>query len=440
MSATQAAKTEIRFKALAVRRQTIHLSPITIKPKGETMRSFFAGLALVGYVLTTGIAAQQKLSTPSTGLQLVPITACRLVDTRQPDGPFGGPPIQGGTSRSFPVPQGGCGIPSNAGAYLLNVSVIPLPRLGYLTVYPTGENPGVTTTMNSPDGRIKTNAAIVPAGTEGSISVYASDTTNVVIDMFGYFAPPSGSTLMYFPLTPCRVIDTRGPDGPLGGPYLLPLIERDFPVLLSPCIPQGASAVAYSFNITALPRQSGTDFVKVWPEGQPQPLPGTVEDGNGIPVSNAAIVPAGTGGGIAAVAGNSTDLVADITGYFAPAAPGGLSLNAVPPCRVLDTRHQALGFIGELTVPVLSPPRLPCVTARNAQAFVFSATAYPQGPLEYLTLWADASPQPNTWTLNAADGAVASNMAIVSSTDGSIDVYAPSRTQMTLDVMTYFAP
>jgi len=412
---------------------------VHISQKGKAMRFFLASLALLGCVLTAGSAAQQSETPASAGLRLVPITPCRLVDTRMPNGPFGGPPIQGGTYRSFPVPQGGCGIPANAGAYLLSVTVIPLPGLGYLTVYPTGENPGVTTTMNSPDGRIKSNAAIVPAGTNGSINVYASDTTDVIIDMFGYFAPPSGSTLMYFPLAPCRVIDTRGPVGPLGGPSLRPLSERDFPVLQSPCIPQGAGAVAYSFNVTALP-QVDSLYVKVWPEGEPQPLPGTVEVQNGVPVSNAAIVPAGTGGGIAVVAGNSTDLVVDINGYFAPPAPGGLSLYPVPPCRVLDTRHRALGFTGELTVPVLNPGRLPCVVARNAQAFVFSATAYPQGSLEYLTLWADGSPQPYTWTLNAVDGAVNSNMAIVSSTNGSIDVYAPGRTQMTLDIMTYFAP
>ena len=140
------------------------------------------------------------------------------------------------------------------------------------------------------------------------------------------------------------------------------------------------------------------------------------------------------------MAGLSGDLIVDINGYFAPAASGGLSLYSVPPCRVLDTRHRALGFIGELTVPVQNPSRLPCVASRNVQAFVFNATAYPQGPLEYLTLWPDGIPQPDTWTLNAADGAVTSNMAIVSSTNGSIDVYAPSRTQMTLDIMTYFAP
>src|SRR5271167_3761059 len=51
----------------------------------------------------------------SNGLQFVPVSPCRVVDTRGPNGPFGGPPIQGGTSRSFPLPQGACDIPPSAG-------------------------------------------------------------------------------------------------------------------------------------------------------------------------------------------------------------------------------------------------------------------------------------------------------------------------------------
>ena len=54
-------------------------------------------------------------------IQLVPVTPCRLVDTRQ----NGGHPIQGGTSQNFTIPQlGGCGIPTNAAAYSLNVTVV----------------------------------------------------------------------------------------------------------------------------------------------------------------------------------------------------------------------------------------------------------------------------------------------------------------------------
>ena len=39
--------------------------------------------------------------------------------------------------------------------------------------------------------------------------MYVTNTTNVVLDINGYFAPVSGSTLAFYPLTPCRVADTR---------------------------------------------------------------------------------------------------------------------------------------------------------------------------------------------------------------------------------------
>ena len=43
--------------------------------------------------------------------------------------------------------------------------------------------------MNSLDGRVVANAAIVPAGTSGAVSVFVSDATDVLIDVSGYFAP-----------------------------------------------------------------------------------------------------------------------------------------------------------------------------------------------------------------------------------------------------------
>ena len=80
---------------------------------------------------------------------------------------------------------------------------------------------------------MKANAAVVPAGTGGAISVYATDTTDVALDINGYFVPVSSSSLVFFPLTPRRVADTRKPTGPLGGPSLQAAQERDFPVLSS---------------------------------------------------------------------------------------------------------------------------------------------------------------------------------------------------------------
>jgi len=376
----------------------------------------------------------------SNGLQFVPVPPCRVVDTRGPNGPFGGPPIQGGTFRSFPLPQGACNIPASAGAYVFTVTVIPNGRLSLLTVYPTGENRGAVTTMVSLDGRIKSDPTVVPAGTNGAVSVYASDTTNVVIDIGGYFAPVSQNTLQFYPLPPCRVVDTRGPNGPLGGPYLPGGQERDFPVLESPCT-QGLNPLAYSMNFTAIPR-GPLSYLTVWPTGQAQPLAITLTDPTGTVVADAGIVAAGINGAISVYPSNDTDLVIDIDGFFAPPGSGGLSLYpTTAPCHAFDSRKSVfdLGFSGMIVAPVALPGN-PCGLPSSAQAFVFNATVYPPGALGYLTLWPDGDPQPFVSNLNALDGSVTSNMAIVPNLNGLTDAFASNTTLLSLDVLSYFAP
>ena len=381
----------------------------------------------------------------TTPVQFLPVTPpCRLVDTRTQYGGKG--PIQGGTFQSFNLAQSaqnkGCANLSLAGAYSLNVTVVPPGPLGYLTVWPTGEIMPYGSTMNSPDGRVKANAAIVPSGSN-SVSVFASDTTDVVIDIDGYFEQAGQSTLAFYTLPPCRVADTRKNNFPqgLGAPHLSGGMPRDFPVLSSTCnIPN--SALAYSLNFTAVPYPSQgypLGYLEVWPTGNEPAKPvSTLNNPTGTVVANAAIVPAGSGGEITALASDNTDLVIDINGYFAP--PGGqnaLSLYPAVPCRVIDTRKGSGLFIHELTVSVVGSP---CAPPSTAQAYVFNATVVPSGLLGYLTLWPDPGQQPGVSTLNALDGAITSNMAIVPNIDGSTDAYASDLTQLILDISSYFAP
>jgi hypothetical protein len=74
--------------------------------------------------------------TPSAS-RFVPVTPCRIADTRNAAGPFGGPSLPGQTSRDFAIPNSACGIPSTAVAYSLNVAVVPSGPLGFLTLWPT---------------------------------------------------------------------------------------------------------------------------------------------------------------------------------------------------------------------------------------------------------------------------------------------------------------
>jgi N-acetylneuraminic acid mutarotase len=364
----------------------------------------------------------------------VPVTPCRIADTRNANGSFGGPALASGSTRSFPIPSSSCGIPSTAAAYSLNVTVVPNGALGYISMWPTGQAQPLVSTLNSLDGRIKSDAAIVPAGTGGAVSVFATDATNVILDINGYFVPTTVSTaLAFYPVTPCRVADTRNATGALGGPSLVGTQVRSFPVLSACSIP--SSAQAYSLNFTAIP-QGTLGYLSVWPAGQAQPLVSTLNALTGTVTANAAIVPAGTGGAVNLFVTNNADMVIDINGYFAPPGAGGLSLYTLTPCRVLDSRQNGAPFSGVLNVNVTASG---CGVPASAQAYVFNATVVPPASLGYVTLWPEGATQPLVSTLNAIDGSLTSNMAIVPAASGAVSAFTSNPTQLLLDISGYFA-
>jgi len=386
--------------------------------------------------MTQDLSTTATFTSPSSRYQFVASPPCRLVDTRQSS------PIQGGTSRDFAVPQlGGCNIPANAAAYSLNVTVVPHGPLGYLTIWPTGQQQPFVSTMNSVDGRTKANAAIVPAGNSGAVSVYVTDTTDVILDIDGYFATANQNSYQFYPVTPCRVLDTRDSHQPqgLGPPSLSDMGTRDLPVLTSPCLQGISNPHAYSFNVTVVPVNGRPlNYLTVWPSDQNQPYVSTLNNPTATVVANGAIVPAAvSNGNITVFAYNSTDVIMDINGYFA--APGqGYSFYPAAPCRVLDTRdNNGQPFSGERTVNVVASA---CAPPSSAKAYVFNATVVPSGFLDYLTLYPDGQSRPDASTLNAYDGYITSNLAIIPTTNGSIDSYASQLTQLILDISGYFAP
>jgi len=188
--------------------------------------------------------------------------------------------------------------------------------------------------------------------------------------------------------------------------------------------------------MTAVPH-GALGYLTVWPAGRQQPVVSTLNAPTGTVVANAAVVRAGDGGDVAVYPSDATDLIIDINGYWAPPGANGLSLYGLTPCRVLDTRQEGGDFSGMLVVNVEGSS---CSVPGTAAAYALNATVVPQASLGYLTLWADGQPQPSVSTLNAYDGAVTSNMAIVQTTNGSIDAYASDPTNLILDISNYFAP
>ena len=397
----------------------------------------------------TGTAASATWSFTATsgvtGLRFIPVTPCRVVDTRGADSTFGGPTMTASSSRDFPIPQSGCGIPATAQAYSLNVTVVPEGRLSFLTLWPAGRAKPLVSTLNSFGGIVVANAAIVPAGTGGAVSVYVTDPTDVIVDINGYFDTSTRpSSYSFYPATPCRIADTRGATGQFGGPEMGSHETRNFPIPLSSCaIPSTASA--YSLNVTVVP-PGYLGYLTTWPTGQAQPNASTLNSWTGKVVANAALVPAGSNGSVSVFVQDPTNVILDTNGYFAPpGTTGALTFYPVTPCRVADTRG-AVGAFGGPTMEAQTTrpfaiPASACSIPATAAAYSLNVTVVPSGVLPFLTTWPTGSAQPGVSTLNSFDGSVVANAAIVpAGTGGAINVYVANRTDVILDINGYFAP
>jgi hypothetical protein len=128
---------------------------------------------------------------PSPPLPLTAMNPCRIVDTRNAPGPFGGPALVANATRTFSIPSGPCaGIPSDASAYSLNFTVIGGSGVftnAFLTAWPTGDSQPTVSTLNFNANQLEANAAVVPAGTSGSINVFVNAPAHLLIDINGYY-------------------------------------------------------------------------------------------------------------------------------------------------------------------------------------------------------------------------------------------------------------
>jgi len=423
------------------------------KVSNEVLVQWFSGDGGEPSATSSDITNILPPPTITTALGFFPLTPCRMVDTRtsqrQP-GPLG-PPSLTASTRDFPLLSSNCNIPNSAQAYSINATVVPSGSVPYLSAWPTGNPYPNVSTLNSPDGATLANAAILSAGTNGALTVLSGGPTDLILDINGYLAPPNGSELAFFPVTPCRIADTRtsqNKTGPFGPPALVSGATRDFPIAESCGIPDNAAA--YSLNMTAVPN-GPLQYLSTWPAGQAYPNVSTLNSPDGSIIANAAIVPAGTNGSITVLAGGNTDLIIDTNGYFAKptvASPGLHYYALASPCRVADTRSSQ-GMQGDFGPPSLIAnatrdfPILnsACNVPTEAQAYALNITVVPQGPLGYLSLWPAGQPYPGSSTLNAPKGLYLANAAIVpAGTNGAITVLPSNATDLIIDINGYFAP
>jgi hypothetical protein len=142
--------------------------------------------------------------------------------------------------------------------------------------------------------------------------------------------------LAFTGIPPCRVADTRGNgfSGQYGPPQIF-TAGRTMTIVNVCGIPATAQAVSFNFSAVNIP---GAGFLVTYPAGGAFPPTATIVYNQNTPnLSNAAVVPLGTGGAITVVGGVvPIDLVVDVNGYYAP--------NVVTSIN---------GSTGAVTIPVL---------------------------------------------------------------------------------------
>jgi hypothetical protein len=425
-------------------------TPSTTGPAGGNVRlevasALGSGASLIA-VSGTGVPPGTSIGAPFSAL---PPT--RILDTRQSGGPVGP-----GAVRSVPVAGMG-GVPANAGAVVMNVTVDQPTAAGYVTVYPTGQPTPRASNLNFVAGKTIANLVTAKIGPDGSVSIYNfAGQTNVLFDVVGWFPDTNSGSASGFsataaqggefvPLAPVRVLDTRVGAGaakaPLGpGGQIDVQIEGAGPVPAT-----GVAAVV--MNLTGT-NTTAAGYLTAWPTGAARQTTSNLNFVGGQSVPNLAVIPVGAGGQVSIYnfAGN-TDVIGDVVGYYTDpgvSVPGGSLFHPMAPERFLDTRpefdHATLADGQTVSTQIAGRAGIPA----DAVGVVANVTATNTTVPGFLTVFPDALPQPLTSSLNFVGGEPGVPNLVMSKlgAPGNISIfdYSPGgTTDAIVDVVGYYA-
>jgi len=214
-----------------------------------------------------------------------------------------------GATKTLPLPAG---VPADAVALALNVTITESSAPGFVTEFPAGRQMPTSSILNvDQSGQTRAAAGIFPVSSSG-VALYLSGGGHIVVDLLGYFTGPSagsGTDGLYTAFDPSRLLDTRGAS-PLGNS--VPLYPGGG---LELALSQGG-AIAY--NITAVDGTGG--FVTAYPAGTPRPNTSTVNSNGGTDiVANFAITQV-SNRGLGFYSQSQTHLLADLQGWFSGAS------------------------------------------------------------------------------------------------------------------------
>ena len=254
------------------------------------------------------------------------------------------------------------------------------------------------------------------------------------------------STLV--PVGPLRLLETRTGaglgtvDGGFNGQGIRPPDSvLELGVIGRAQMPEWARSVVLNVTVTGA---LGAGYLTVYPCGQPRPTSSNLNYESGTTRAVAVVAQVGNNGAVCVYTQTPTQVVVDLTGYYA----FGASFSATQPARLLETRvgpefitvdaqSIALGRLkgGSITqVTVAGRAGVPL----DAKAVTVNVTAINPSLEGFATVFPCGEPLPLASTLNFTAGAIVSNAAMVKvGAGGAICFFSNVETDAILDVNGY---
>ncbi len=333
------------------------------------------------------------------------------------------------------------GVPADASAVVLNVTVTEAIGPGFVTVYPCGSARPDASNLNYRTASTVPNAVIAKVGVGGKVCLFTNNGTHLLTDVNGYFRDVSS----YTPINPARILETRsglatvdGQSNDIG--FRPPGSDTELVVAGRAGVLTDASAVVLNVTVT---EAIGSGFVTVYPCGAARPDASSLNYVFGSTVPNAVIAKVGVGGKVCLFTSNGTHLVADVNGYF----PAAASYQPLTPARLLDTRFGYSTVDGQANGIGL---RLPGVETQlvvagranvpaDASAVVLNVTATEAIGSGFVTVYPCGSARPDASNLNYVIGSTVPNAVIAKiGFGGAVCLFTSNGTHLLADVGGFF--
>lgn len=378
---------------------------------------------------------------PDESLAVVPLNPGRVLDTRASGETIDGRFEKLGLRSAGQITQlevaGRAGVPADAKAVTMNVTVTGAQANGIITVFPCGSPQPNASNINYQAGQVVANMVFAAVGANGRVCIYTSAATHLIADVSG--STPANSDVTV--LSPQRVADSRLNGATVDGRFQATGIRGSGTVWQIQIagragVPDDVDTVVFNLTTTGA---TGAGFLTAYPCGA-RPLASNLNYEAGQTKANLVVSKLSELGRVCIYVETATQVIIDV------AAAGG-PLNALNPARLLDTRSSGQTIDGQfqgggrrganttLELQVRGRGGVP----NSAQGVVLNLTALNGLANGFVTAFPCGEPRPLASNVNYAPNATAANLVFAKiGANGRVCLFVSSDVNLIADVTASF--